>query len=137
MRSFFTGQTNRMHRTTIAMLALLVLAGCGVHRIDIQQGNYLDAEQVAKIKPGMTKSQVRFVLGNPVLQDPFHSGRWDYVYYFQSGVTREVTHRRLIVWFEGDTVARTETQGEFDTPPDLVDPLEEPDGEIVTPVDSG
>ena len=44
----------------------------------VQQGNYLDAEVIAKLKPGMTRSQVRFLLGTPLITDPFHPERWDY-----------------------------------------------------------
>ena len=51
------------------------------YKIDVQQGNFLDQEMVAKLKPGMTRSQVRFLLGTPLIADPFHPDRWDYVYY--------------------------------------------------------
>ncbi len=51
-----------------------------VHKIDIQQGNEISSEMLMMLKPGMTKSQVRFVLGTPLIQDTFHKERWDYVY---------------------------------------------------------
>jgi len=51
-----------------------------VHKIDIQQGNEISSEMLMKLKPGMTKAQVRFVLGTPLIQDTFHQERWDYVY---------------------------------------------------------
>ena len=51
-----------------------------VHKIDIQQGNEITSEMLMKLKPGMTKSQVKFVLGTPLIQDTFHQQRWDYVY---------------------------------------------------------
>ena len=51
-----------------------------IYKIDIQQGNEITSEMLMKLKPGMTKAQVRFVLGTPLIQDTFHSERWDYIY---------------------------------------------------------
>ena len=92
---------------TLAAAAALALAGC-VYRMDIQQGNLLDAEQVSQLQVGMTRSQVRFLLGTPMVIDAFDADRWDYIYSLRYGRTREVTKRHLIVWFEGDTVSRIE-----------------------------
>ncbi|HSQ05349.1 MAG TPA: outer membrane protein assembly factor BamE, partial [Burkholderiales bacterium] len=70
-------------------LLLLLLAGCSrvpmlpnltPYKIDVQQGNYITQDMVAKLKPGMTRSQVRFILGTPLIADPFHAQRWDYLY---------------------------------------------------------
>lgn len=80
-----------------------LLAGCMLapHRIDIQQGNYVDQEMVAKLKPEMTRSQVRFILGTPLVADVFHPNRWDYVYL--TGKAGEVRRQRKItVVFDGD-----------------------------------
>ena len=90
------------------MLATLALsAGCA-YRMDIQQGNLLDAEQVDRVEVGMTRSQVRFLLGTPMVTDPFDDNRWDYVYSLQRGHSRSVQRRHLVVWFEGDQVVRIE-----------------------------
>jgi outer membrane protein assembly factor BamE len=96
--------------------AVLLLAGCsGVptlpaltpHRMDIQQGNVVTQEMVSKLKPGMTRSQVRFVLGTPLVVDPFRTNRWDYVYWYEKGgQVRE--QRRIAVIFEGDKLVRIE-----------------------------
>lgn len=75
------------------------------YRIDIQQGNYLSAEVVAQLKEGMTKEQVRFVLGTPLVTDVFHASRWDYVFYRELGDGRK-EHHRLSVFFENDKLAR-------------------------------
>ena len=93
---------------------LLLLAGCSrvpilpgltPYRMDIQQGNYVTQDMVAKLKPGMSRAQVRFALGTPLVVDPFHSDRWDYVYVMQKrGQTIE--HRRLIVLFQDDKLLR-------------------------------
>jgi outer membrane protein assembly factor BamE len=93
---------------------LIVLAGCkqvpmlpgiSAHKIDIQQGNYVTQDMVAKLKPGMSKSQVRFALGTPLIVDPFHADRWDYIYLLQKG-GRTVEQRRIIVVFDGDKLMR-------------------------------
>ena len=63
-----------------ALLLTLALSAC-VYRLDIKQGNFLKPSMIAEVKPGMTEAQVRFVLGPPMIRDPFHPDRWDYVYY--------------------------------------------------------
>lgn len=99
----------------MACIALLN-TGCGSttwiplftpYRIDIQQGNAITQQMVAKLKPGMTRAQVRFTLGTPLVVDPFHSDRWDYVYYYEKpGEPAE--HRYIVVVFKGDQVDRIE-----------------------------
>jgi outer membrane protein assembly factor BamE len=84
-----------------------MLPGLRPYRMDIQQGNVVTQEMVAKLKPGMTRQQVRFVMGTPPIADAFHQDRWDYVYYLNRG-GQLVEHRRLILLFEGDTLKRIE-----------------------------
>lgn len=95
----------------VIRLAAVVLAasaaGC-IYRMDIQQGNLLDPEQVDQVEIGMTRSQVRFLLGTPMVIDTFDPDRWDYVYSLRRGHSRKVARRHLVVWFEGDTVTRIE-----------------------------
>jgi len=95
----------------VIRLAAVVLAasaaGC-IYRMDIQQGNLLDPEQVDQVEVGMTRSQVRFLLGTPMVIDTFDPDRWDYVYSLRRGHSRKVARRHLVVWFEGDTVTRIE-----------------------------
>lgn len=69
----------RFVRCTLLLIALATSA-C-VYHIDIKQGNFLKPAMVAQVKPGMTEAQVRSVLGPPMIRDPFHPDRWDYVYY--------------------------------------------------------
>ncbi len=94
------------------VLASLLLAACSStplspHKIDIQQGNYVNQEMVAKLQPGMTRAQVRFVLGTPLVNDTFHSDRWDYVYRYQkSGEVLE--QRRISAIFQGDKLEKVE-----------------------------
>lgn len=75
------------------------------YRIDVRQGNFVSQEMVARLKPGLTRDQVRFILGTPLVADVFHADRWDYVYRFQPG-RGEVEKRHLIVYFEGDKLVR-------------------------------
>jgi outer membrane protein assembly factor BamE len=94
---------------SLAAGLLLVLLGAGcVYRMDVQQGNLLDVEQVEQVEVGMTRSQVRFLLGTPMVIDSFDADRWDYIYSLRRGHEREVTRRHLVVWFDGDKVTRIE-----------------------------
>ena len=95
----------------LAILLPLLLAACSSmstpqpYRIDIQQGNVITQEMVAQLKPGLTRDQVKFILGSPLVADMFHTDRWDYVYMLQPG-KGEVQRRRLTVIFEDNKLAR-------------------------------
>ncbi|MEE9552561.1 MAG: outer membrane protein assembly factor BamE [Gammaproteobacteria bacterium] len=75
-----------------------------VYRVDIQQGNVVDQSMLNKLKPGMEKEKVRFIMGTPLLQDPFHSNRWDYIYSFEPG-GGEREQRHIIVHFKDDKLS--------------------------------
>jgi len=93
---------------TLALLsAAVVLGGC-IYRPNIQQGNLLSAEEVDKVTVGMTRSQVRYLLGTPMVSDPFAPQRWDYVYRLTHGRPRRTDSAHFIVRFEGDTVVAVE-----------------------------
>ncbi|MDP2030246.1 MAG: outer membrane protein assembly factor BamE [Thiobacillus sp.] len=105
-----------MRRVLFSVLILSLLAGCslvqsvqefGPHRIDVQQGNALDPESVARLKPGLNRSQVRFLLGTPLVVDPFRNDRWDYVYILYHAGTL-VEQKRISLFFDGDTLTRIE-----------------------------
>jgi outer membrane protein assembly factor BamE len=91
---------------------LLLLAGCSSvpslpYKIEIQQGNVITHEMMEKLKPGMTRAQVRYVLGSPMISDAFHGNRWDYVYRLeQEG--RLIEQHRITVFFEDDRLTHTE-----------------------------
>ena len=72
-----------------------------VYKLDIKQGNEIDSEMLLQLKPGMTKSQVRFVLGTPLIQDSFHNQRWDYLYIMRKN-GKLIDKRHVIVNFEKD-----------------------------------
>lgn len=87
------------------------------YKIDVVQGNVITKEQVSALKTGMTRVEVRDVLGTPLLQSVFHAHRWDYVFSYRRGGEAEQI-RKLAVFFEGNTLARVEadempTEAEF------------------------
>jgi len=93
----------------ILLILPLLLSGCMLtaHKIEMQQGNYVDQEMIGKLRPEMTRSQVRFVLGTPLVADVFHPDRWDYIYL--TGEAGDVQRqRRITVVFEGDALRRIE-----------------------------
>lgn len=77
----------------------------GVYKIGIPQGNIITQEMVDQLRPGMTKRQVIFVMGTPLVRDPFHQDRWDYVYSYQPGGGVR-GQERLTVFFENDQLVR-------------------------------
>lgn len=98
----------RLARLTVLVCVVSGLVGGCVYRMNIQQGNYLDPDAVAQLQNGMTRSQVRYLLGTPMVPDAFNESRWDYLYYLKRGRLREAEKRQLTVWFENDKVARFE-----------------------------
>lgn len=94
---------NAARAVIAAVCACLMAASCSLspYRIDIQQGNVVTQEMLAKLKPEMSRSQVKFVLGTPVVVDTFHPDRWDYFYKFdKAGNPRE--QRVLTLVFTDD-----------------------------------
>ncbi|HEV7632879.1 MAG TPA: outer membrane protein assembly factor BamE [Steroidobacteraceae bacterium] len=88
------------------LLGLLFgLAGC-VYRMPIQQGNFLDPPQVAQLETGMTRSQVMFLLGTPMVPTSFDTDRWDYYFSLKTRRLKSPVTRRLTVYFENDKVSR-------------------------------
>jgi outer membrane protein assembly factor BamE len=103
-----------MHRRAI-LVAVLLLGACGVPRVpgitpykpEIQQGNYISQEMLSQVKQGMTREQVRFLLGTPLLTDIFHGDRWDYVY-LRVAEDGKREHRRVALFFADNKLARME-----------------------------
>lgn len=106
---------------TASVLAL-ALTACGTtnwgfpYRPDVQQGNWITSEQIAQLQKGMSREQVRFILGTPTLQDIFRTNRWDYPYYNKPGYGDE-EERKFTVWFEGDSLVRWEGDQQPDRQP--------------------
>jgi outer membrane protein assembly factor BamE len=95
---------------SLGLMLSLGASGC-VYRMTVQQGNFLDPKQVSQLQAGMTRSQVRFLLGTPMLPDAFDRDRWDYLYYEKIGRLKKPDQRRLTVWFTEDKVQRYENVG--------------------------
>ncbi len=94
------------------IIANLLISGCtrgllSVHRIDIQQGNVLESADVKKIKPGLTKEQVRGMLGSPVLNPVFNTNRWDYVFYLKRA-DHKPQEKLFSIYFQNDSVSDTQ-----------------------------
>ena len=104
--------------TGLALTVLIALAGSSgcVYRIDIQQGNFLESKDIDRVAVGMTRLQVRALLGTPMVADPFEGWRWDYVYYLKKGRWKEPEQRHFIVFFEEDKVTRID-RSDQPTPP--------------------
>ena len=98
----------KMSQTKTLLIALLLTSGCTnglnvlkLYRVPVQQGNIVTQDMIDKIKPGMTKSQVAFVLGEPVLKDPFNESKWIYIYSIEvPGLFTQKT--RTTLFFDGD-----------------------------------
>ncbi|MFZ1837457.1 MAG: outer membrane protein assembly factor BamE [Dokdonella sp.] len=92
----------------IALIALIPLSGCGVlYKLDVQQGNLFDKDQVDTLKPGMTKRQVLLVMGSPSIISPFNQDRWDYVSTIKRG-RGKMESKDLTLFFENESLARIE-----------------------------
>ena len=88
------------------LLLTLMLSACAewlpeAHRLDLQQGNTIKLAQLEQLKPGMSKSEVREIMGEPLIADPFHNQRWDYIYRFIPGRGFE-RKSRLTLFFKHD-----------------------------------
>jgi outer membrane protein assembly factor BamE len=132
-------------RYLVVLLALLCSA-CGTavpsikpYKLDVQQGNVVTSKMLLQLRPGMTKSQVRFIMGTPLIQDSFHGNRWDYVYQMrEAGKVTE--QRRVILDFENDLLktvrgdvipagssAPDRAEGQVNTGTRVVEPYKKPE----------
>jgi outer membrane protein assembly factor BamE len=97
--------TLRAAAATLVLLAGAMLGAC-VHRPYIQQGNFLETKDIDQVTTGMTRSQVRYLLGTPMISDPFTAQRWDYIYTLKRGRVRKIDRSHFAVYFEDDKVIR-------------------------------
>ena len=92
-------------------LLVILISGCGswnfpwAYRIAVEQGNVVTPEMVAQLKPGMTRRQVRYVLGTPLLEDSFNRSRWDYIYTLSRGTEQKASNLLTIYFTEDGTLA--------------------------------
>jgi outer membrane protein assembly factor BamE len=92
---------------TLFLSIILMLPGCAVYKIDIQQGNLVTQEMLDQLELQMPAQKVRFIMGTPLLVDVFHQNRWDYLYNFQPG-GKERQQRRISLFFEDERLVRVE-----------------------------
>jgi outer membrane protein assembly factor BamE len=97
-------------RHFLLLLSILLVASCGTalptvkpYKLDIQQGNVVTSKMLLQLRPGMTKSQVRYIMGTPLIQDSFHGNRWDYFYQMREG-GKVIEQRRVILDFENEVL---------------------------------
>ena len=88
----------------IILVSLSASTGC-VYRQSIAQGNLIEQEDLDQVEVGMTRNQIRFLLGTPMIDDPFHKNRWDYVYYLKIGREDATFKRWVSIYFENDLVS--------------------------------
>ncbi len=105
MHTTLTTTLTKILLRSLFCLSFAALSGGCIYHINIQQGNYLDQAAVNQVQAGMTRSQVRYLLGTPLASDPFTKDRWDYIYYLKKGRTGHIDTRRVTVFFDGDKVA--------------------------------
>ena len=107
-------------RTLLLALATLAtgfaLQGC-VYRMAIQQGNFLEDRAINQLQVGMTRSQVRYLLGTPMVPDAFDRDRWDYLYYLKISQLKKKLERHLIVYFKDDKVSKFDNLDAQPMPP--------------------
>lgn len=103
------------YRPILALLLVLstgLVAGCAsltpsFYKLDVRQGNVIEPEVIDQLRPGMSRQQVRRLLGTPLVSDPFRQDRWDYVYmYYPSGDRERGEERRLTLYFDGEVLSR-------------------------------
>ena len=91
-------------RLICLFLVLFATGGC-VYQANLSQGNVIKQEDLDQVEVGMTRSQVRFLLGTPMIDDPFHDNRWDYVYFMKIGRDDAIFERWISVFFDAEKVS--------------------------------
>ena len=132
-----------MKNLVLFCISLVILSACSrsfdggyttplLYRINIQQGNVIEQKMLDKLKPGMDKKQVKFIMGTPVLIDPFHNERWEYIYSFQKGAgVREQRH--ITLYFEDDKLDHISGDIEVSDVPKAEDEIVTEEEAVVVP----
>jgi outer membrane protein assembly factor BamE len=110
----------------LAGVALLGAASGCVYRVTVQQGNFLEKRNTDQLTTGMTKVQVRYLLGTPMMPSLFDNNRWDYLYYLKVGRQKPI-QRQLTVYFKDDKVDKIDHHGQESVTPDA------PEGRVPAP----
>lgn len=114
-----------MQKLITTTLLILLLSGCsgfpGVYKFDIPQGNVITQDMINRLRLGMTRSQVQFIMGTPLITDPFHKERWDYLYSNKSAANDSYMRERISIYFKDDKLVAV--RGENDTEDRPMSPL--------------
>ncbi len=94
-------------RLTLIAVTLVLASGC-IYRMPVQQGNFLEEKELKQVQIGMTRTQVRYLLGTPMVADPFQNSRWDYVFTLKQGSISKAQRRHFVVHFADDKVVKLE-----------------------------
>lgn len=97
----------------LALFSLLLVSACSVHKIDVQQGNVITQEMFEKLTVGMEKKRVERLLGTPLIVDPFHRDRWDYVYIFNAGNTDDQQSAYLSLYFDNNQLSKIDVHSDL------------------------
>ncbi|MCI0510054.1 Beta-barrel assembly machine subunit BamE [Chromohalobacter marismortui] len=103
-------------KTVTFSVALALVSGCsyvGVYKRDLVQGNLITQDMVSQLETGMTKEQVRYVMGSPLLKGPFNEDRWDYVFYLDEAYD-DVEEKRVTLTFQNDRLTDIEREGDLE-----------------------
>ena len=96
-----------MNYTRITIIALISLSfSACVFQPSVQQGNFIEQEKVEQVEIGMTKNQIRFLMGTPMIDDPFNENRWDYVYFLKIGRNQAISKTWVSIIFDENTVSQ-------------------------------
>ena len=93
----------------ISIFILLIFISCtslSPYKVPILQGNIIDEDDISKLKEGLTKEQIQFIFGTAIIQDPFHSSRWDYYYSIQIG-DNLIENKKLTIFFNADSIVES------------------------------
>lgn len=104
-------------RTVVLLLAASLITGCsyfGVYKRDIPQGNLITQDMVSQLHPGMSREQVAYIMGTPLMEAPFSSDQWDYVFYLDEAYGGTV-EKRLTLTFDNDQLVDIAKSGDIDS----------------------
>ena len=133
----FAKTSRGLWAATVGMAVLALLSSGCVYRMSITQGNFLEGKTVDQLQVGMTRAQVRYLLGTPMVPDVFDKERWDYLYYFKRGRLKTPEQRHLIVYFQQDKVSKFDALNVPHKAPDSAFPTlvpEQPEQEKDAPI---
>lgn len=128
----------KLTKTIALTTALLLASGCsyfGVYKRDIPQGNLVTAEMVEQLQTGMTRDDVTYVMGSPLLEAPFDASQWDYVFYLDKAYA-DTERRRVTLTFDGNRLVDIQREGKLDAAIEMgqSDGAPLPEGDTTTPL---